>query len=103
MKCYKLPPQITARTKSPQAHKGKRMRDYNRIGNEYGYIVKLERDLSVVDVHITTEPKREKYWQSHLDLRYHVYVNAKDEETAVERAIALLKNFAKEKSPFYFG
>lgn len=78
------------------------MRDYNRIGSEYGYIVKLERDMSLVEAHITTEPKRERYWQSHLDLRYHVYVKARDEEEAVERARELLKNSAKEKRPYFF-
>ena len=79
------------------------MKDYNRIGKEHGYCVKLENDLSVVETYITTMPKRENYWQSHIDLRYHVYVIAADEEEAVKRAKVLLKNSAKEKSPFYFG
>lgn len=78
------------------------MKDYNRIGKEHGYCVKLENDLSVVETYITTMPKREYYWQSHIDLRYHVYVIAADEEEAVNRARVLLKNSAKEKRPYFF-
>lgn len=77
------------------------MRDYRKI-EEIGYAVKFERDLSIVDAHITTAPRREWYWQSHLDLRYHVYVKAGNEEEAIERAVVLLKNSAKEKSPNFF-
>lgn len=78
------------------------MKDYNRIGKEYGYCVKLENDLSVVETYITTMPKREYYWQSHIDLRYHVYVIAADEEEAIDRARVLLKKSAKEKRPYFF-